>query len=378
MSKVYFTDMRTSFTENLPKKLTRLIDRAGLGTIDFDHKFVAIKIHFGEMGNLAYLRPQYARALAAYIQERGGLPFLTDCNTLYVGSRKNALEHLETAYINGYTPYATGCQVIIADGVRGTDEAYIPIGCEEVKTAKIGRAIADADIIISLNHFKGHEDAGFGGALKNLGMGSGSRAGKMEMHYDGKPVVDRDRCRGCRKCATICANDGIHYENNKAVIDHDNCVGCGRCIAICSFDAIKPDNSSSEASLNRRIAEYAYAVVKDKPNFHISIAADISPNCDCHPENDTPIVNDIGMFASFDPVAIDQACADAVLASEPLPNTELTDSAAKMEHNHEHLEGEQAKDPFCITHPDTDWRACIAHAEKIGLGTSKYELIEVK
>ena len=193
MSKVYFTDMRTSFTENLPKKLTRLIDRAGLGTIDFDHKFVAIKIHFGEMGNLAYLRPQYARALAAYIKERGGLPFLTDCNTLYVGSRKNALEHIETAYINGYTPYATGCQVIIADGVRGTDEAYIPIGCEEVKTAKIGRAIADADIIISLNHFKGHEDAGFGGALKNLGMGSGSRAGKMEMHYDGKPVVDRDR-----------------------------------------------------------------------------------------------------------------------------------------------------------------------------------------
>ena len=311
MSKVYFTDMRTSFTENLPKKLTRLIDRAGLGTIDFDHKFVAIKIHFGEMGNLAYLRPQYARALAAYIKERGGLPFLTDCNTLYVGSRKNALEHIETAYINGYTPYATGCQVIIADGVRGTDEAYIPIGCEEVKTAKIGRAIADADIIISLNHFKGHEEAGFGGALKNLGMGSGSRAGKMEMHYDGKPVVDRDRCRGCRKCATICANDGIHYENNKAVIDHDNCVGCGRCIAICSFDAIKPHNSSSEASLNRRIAEYAYAVVKDKPNFHISIAADISPNCDCHPENDAPIVPNIGMFASFDPVAIDLAAADA-------------------------------------------------------------------
>lgn len=313
MSKVYFTDMRTSFTENLPKKLTRLIDRAGLGTIDFDHKFVAIKIHFGEMGNLAYLRPQYARALAAYIKERGGLPFLTDCNTLYVGSRKNALEHIETAYINGYTPYATGCQVIIADGVRGTDEAYIPIGCEEVKTAKIGRAIADADIIISLNHFKGHEDAGFGGALKNLGMGSGSRAGKMEMHYDGKPVVDRDRCRGCRKCATICANDGIHYESSKAVIDYDNCVGCGRCIAICSFDAIKPHNSSSAASLNRRIAEYAYAVVKDKPNFHISIAADISPNCDCHPENDAPIVPNIGMFASFDPVAIDLADRKSVV-----------------------------------------------------------------
>ena len=344
MSKVYFTDMRTSFTENLTKKLTRLIDRAGLGTIDFDHKFVAIKIHFGEMGNLAYLRPQYARALAAYIKERGGLPFLTDCNTLYVGSRKNALEHIETAYINGYTPYATGCQVIIADGVRGTDEAYIPIGCAEVKTAKIGRAIADADIIISLNHFKGHEDAGFGGALKNLGMGSGSRAGKMEMHYDGKPVVDRDRCRSCRKCATICANDGIHYENSKAVIDHDNCVGCGRCIAICSFDAIKPHSSSSEASLNRRIAEYAYAVVKDKPNFHISIAADISPNCDCHPENDAPIVPNIGMFASFDPVAIDLAAAAAVNAMPANPRSALSEAECRC---HDH---------FINVHPNTNWR----------------------
>ena len=365
MSKVYFTDMRTSFTENLPKKLTRLIDRAGLGTIDFDHKFVAIKIHFGEMGNLAYLRPQYARALAAYIKERGGLPFLTDCNTLYVGSRKNALEHIETAYINGYTPYATGCQVIIADGVRGTDEAYIPIGCEEVKTAKIGRAIADADIIISLNHFKGHEDAGFGGALKNLGMGSGSRAGKMEMHYDGKPVVDRDRCRGCRKCATICANDGIHYESSKAVIDHDNCVGCGRCIAICSFDAIKPHNSSSATSLNRRIAEYAYAVVKDKPNFHISIAADISPNCDCHPENDAPIVPNIGMFASFDPVAIDLAAADAVNAMPANPRSALSEAECRC---HDH---------FINVHPNTNCRVQIEHGEEIGLGSSEYELIRI-
>ena len=317
------------------------------------------------MGNLAYLRPQYARALAAYIKERGGLPFLTDCNTLYVGSRKNALEHIETAYINGYTPYATGCQVIIADGVRGTDEAYIPIGCEEVKTAKIGRAIADADIIISLNHFKGHEDAGFGGALKNLGMGSGSRAGKMEMHYDGKPVVDRDRCRGCRKCATICANDGIHYENSKAVIDHDNCVGCGRCIAICSFDAIKPHNSSSEASLNRRIAEYAYAVVKDKPNFHISIAADISPNCDCHPENDAPIVPNIGMFASFDPVAIDLAAADAVNAMPANPRSALSEAECRCH------------DPFINVHPNTNWRVQIEHGEEIGLGSSEYELIRI-
>lgn len=365
MSKVYFTDMRTSFTENLPKKLTRLIDRAGLGTIDFDHKFVAIKIHFGEMGNLAYLRPQYARALAAYIKERGGLPFLTDCNTLYVGSRKNALEHIETAVhkrlhsIRYRLPGDNSRRR--ARHRRGVYTHRL----REVKTAKIGRAIADADIIISLNHFKGHEDAGFGGALKNLGMGSGSRAGKMEMHYDGKPVVDRDRCRGCLKCATICANDGIHYENNKAVIDHDNCVGCGRCIAICSFDAIKPHNSSSAASLNRRIAEYAYAVVKDKPNFHISIAADISPNCDCHPENDAPIVPNIGMFASFDPVAIDLAAADAVNAMPANPRSALSEAECRC---HDH---------FINVHPNTNWRVQIEHGEEIGLGSSEYELIRI-
>ena len=342
-AKVYFTNLRTHARESQLDKLKRLIRHAGIEQIDFENKFVAIKIHFGELGNLSFLRPNYARAVADVVKELGGKPFLSDCNTLYVGSRKNALEHIDTAYQNGFTPYATGCQIIIADGLKGTDEALVPVeGGEYVHEAKIGQALMDADIVISLTHFKGHEQAGFGGAMKNLGMGGGSRAGKMEQHAAGKPNVATEHCVGCNQ------------------------------------DCIKPGYDAAADVLNCKIAEYTKAVVDGRPSFHISLAMDISPNCDCHPENDTPIVNDIGMFASFDPVAIDQACADAVMASEPLPNTELTDSAAKMEHNHEHLEGEQAKDPFCITHPDTDWRTCIAHAEKIGLGTSKYELIEVK
>ena len=310
-----------------------------------------------------------------------------------MGSRKNALEHIDTAYQNGFTPCATGCQVIIADGLKGTDEALVPVeGGEYVREAKIGQALMDADIVISLTHFKGHEQAGFGGAMKNLGMGGGSRAGKMEQHAAGKPSVDTTNCVGCRACEKICAHNAISFDDTRerelangttrtvhvAAIDHDRCLGCGRCIGVCNQDAINPDYDAAADVLNCKIAEYTKAIVDSRPSFHISLAMDISPNCDCHAENDTPIVNDIGMFASFDPVAIDQACADAVLASEPLPNTVLTDSAAKMEHDHEHLEGEQAKDPFCITHPDTDWRSCIAHAEKIGLGTSKYELIEVK
>lgn len=207
-AKVYFTDMRTGYGGlSLPQKLAKLIKAAGIGNIDFNKKFAAIKIHFGEPGNVSYLRPNYAKAVADVVKEFGGMPFLTDCNTLYVGRRKHALEHITAAYENGFSPFSTGCHVIIADGLKGTDEAYVPVpGGEVVKEAKIGKALMDADIIISLNHFKGHEAAGFGGAIKNIGMGGGSRAGKMEMHHDGKPQVNQSKCIGCHACERICAH----------------------------------------------------------------------------------------------------------------------------------------------------------------------------
>lgn len=391
-AKVYYTNLRTYGRESQLDKLKRLIRKAGIGQIDFENKFVAIKIHFGELGNLSFLRPNYARAVADVVKELGGRPFLTDCNTLYVGSRKNALEHIDCAYQNGFTPYATGCQVIIADGLKGTDETLVPVkNGEYVKEAKIGHALMDADIVISLTHFKGHEQAGFGGCMKNLGMGGGSRAGKMEQHSSGKPGVDHGKCIGCRACERICAHGAIAFMATRerelkggkvvtvpvATIDHGRCVGCGRCIGACNQDAIRPGSGSAVDELNCKIAEYTQAVVQDRPNFHISIAMDISPNCDCHAENDTPIVPDLGMFASFDPVAIDQAAIDMALSAPTLPNSELTDMRAKLE-----AEGgvpERCQhDHFNLTHPDTNWRSMIEHAEKIGLGTSHYELIEVE
>ena len=200
-SKVYFTDMHTHNSISLPDKLKKLIKKAGIGTIDMEDKFVAIKIHFGEPGNLAFLRPNFAKAVADVVKEQKGLPFLTDCNTLYVGRRKHALEHIDAAYENGFSPFSTGCNVIIADGLKGTDEVDVPVaGGELVKEAKIGRAIMDADVFLSLSHFKGHECTGFGGAIKNIGMGCGSRAGKMEQHNSGKPEIDPDLCRGCGAC----------------------------------------------------------------------------------------------------------------------------------------------------------------------------------
>lgn len=176
-SKVYFTDMRCPVGTGLLDKLKKLIEKAGIDSIDMDNKFVAIKIHFGEPGNLSFLRPNFAKVVADKVTSLGGRPFLTDCNTLYVGRRKHALEHLAAAQENGFSPLSTGCQMIIADGLKGTDEMEVPLeGCDHFQSAFIGRAIMDADIFISLTHFKGHELTGFGGAIKNIGMGCGSRS----------------------------------------------------------------------------------------------------------------------------------------------------------------------------------------------------------
>lgn len=370
-SKVYFANFRATVQENIQQKLARLMKTAGMDTIDFDKKYVAIKIHFGEPGNLAYLRPNYAKTVVDSVKSMGGKPFLTDCNTLYVGGRKNALDHLDSAYVNGFSPFSTGCHVIIADGLKGTDEVLVPVeGGTYVKEAKIGRAVMDADIIISLNHFKGHEAAGFGGAIKNLGMGCGSRAGKMEQHCDGKPSVDQSLCVGCGACKKICAHDAPQIKDRKASIDHDKCVGCGRCLAVCPKDAIAADFSDSIAVLNYKMAEYSLAVCKGRPCFHVSLICDVSPNCDCHSENDIPIIPNVGMLASFDPVALDQACADLCNQMTPVAESILGENL--KEHGNE-----EGHDHFHMTHPDAEWKSCIAHAVKIGLGTDQYELVRI-
>lgn len=372
ISNVYFTDLRVKNGDNLLTKLQRLIKTAGIENIDFTDKYVAIKMHFGEPGNLAFLRPNYAKAIADVVKELGGKPFLTDCNTLYVGGRKNALDHLDSANLNGFNPTTTGCQIIIADGLKGTDEALVPVeGGTYIKEAKIGRAVMDADVFISLNHFKGHEATGFGGTLKNIGMGCGSRAGKMEMHSAGKPHVDQNLCIGCQMCAKICAHDAPEFENKKATINHDKCVGCGRCIGVCPKDAILSASDESNEILNCKIAEYTKAVIDNRPHFHISLVIDVSPYCDCHGENDAAIVPNVGMFASFDPVALDVACADAVNAQPVLSNSMLGDCSEeeRASHNHDH---------FHSIFPETCWESAITHGEKIGIGNSKYKLVTVK
>jgi uncharacterized Fe-S center protein len=366
--------MRCKVGESLLTKMDRLILKAGIDRIDFKQKYVAIKIHFGEPGNLAFLRPNFAKVAADRIKALGGMPFLTDCNTLYVGRRNQGLNHLDAAMENGFSPLSTGAQNIIADGIRGVDDVDVPVnGGDYCKVAHIGRAIMDADIVVSLTHFKGHEMTGFGGILKNIGMGSGSRAGKMAMHNDGKPHVNSARCIGCKICARFCAQGAVSFDkNNKAVIDQEKCAGCGRCIGACSKNAIANSTDSDCLALSCKMAEYTKAVLDGRPHFHISVVNQVSPNCDCHGESDAAVVPDIGIFAGFDPVAVDKACIDAVNAAPSIGASIIS------ERQETHKDGQGHQDHFKDIHPGTDWQSQLAHAEKIGLGSVSYELITVK
>ncbi len=375
-SKVYFTDLRTGPGKNLLAKLERLVKTAGIAKLDFKDKFVAVKIHFGEYGNLAYIRPNYAAVIVRIIRELGGRPFLTDANTLYSGSRDNAVDHLHTAMVNGFNSIATGCDVIIADGLRGRDERVVDVGGRYCPGPKIGAAIAEADVIVSLTHFKGHEQAGFGGALKNIGMGSGSVAGKKEMHSTAQPKVDPDKCVGCKVCVNNCNHDAVHLQDRLAVIDYDRCVGCGQCVALCRNEGMVMGSRESGEILNYKIDEYAKAVLEGKQAFHVSFIMNVSPECDCWGHNDAAIVPDIGMAASFDPVALDQACVDLVNAAPTLRTSNMLaekEGCCGEEHSHEGCHG----DKFHLLHPDTNWEAGLRYAEGIGLGTRDYELIKL-
>ena len=370
MSKVYFTDMRAKAGHSLLDKLEILVRKAGIEQIDFKDKFTAIKLHFGEPGNLAYIRANYAGRLVKLLKEKGAKPFLTDSGTLYLGRRSNAIDHIESAYENGFNPLAVPCPVIIADGLKAIDYKEIPLNLKYCKSAKIGAAIAEADIIISMNHFKGHEQTGFGGAIKNLGMGAASRQGKLELHSSSQPIVEEEICTSCGQCVKFCASDAIHLNaTKKAEIDYEKCVGCGQCVAVCQYEAAQPVWNNSTEVLNYKIAEYTVAVLKDKPNFHVNFIMDVSPNCDCWGCNDAAIVPNIGIAASFDPVALDLACADMVTKAAANTNTVLD------AHNHEDL---QNVDKFKLVHPATNWQIGLQYAEEIGLGEMKYELVNVK
>lgn len=364
-SDVYFTSMKVTNNQSLLAKLEHLIKRSDIFQGIEKGDLTAIKLHFGERGNLAYIRPQYIRRVVDQVKRVGGRPFLTDANTLYVGSRSNAVDHLETAIENGFDYAVVGAPLMIADGLNGKDYVSVPVNLKHFQEVKIGSIAVHADALIGISHFKGHEATGFGGALKNIGMGLGSRAGKQQQHSDILPKVNPERCKVCGKCQNWCPAEAITIEG-VARIDANLCIGCGECAVTCTFKAIAVNWKTTPDVIQEKIVEYTAGALKGKEGKmgFITFVNNVSPLCDCVSWNDVPIVQDIGILASKDPVAIDQAAVDLVNNAHGNPHSVLGDNHHEM-------------DKFRVIHPDVDWSVQLAYGEKVGLGSRKYNLINI-
>lgn len=366
-SKVFFSDLRSSARENLPSKLVRLINSVGIEDIVLPRSLVAIKLHFGEKGNTAFIRPVFVRPIVGRVKELKASPFLTDTNTLYVGTRGDSISHLNTAIENGFAYSVVGAPIIIGDGMRGSSSSRVKIDQEIIKTAYLGKEIVESDVLISLAHFKGHELSGFGGTIKNIGMGCASRKGKLAQHSDLSPKVKRKSCLGCGDCVEHCAQHAISLSEDKATIDPQICVGCGECILICPNGAIGIQWNSDIPTFQKKMVEYTFAVLKTKQRkaLFLSFLTNISPACDCYAHSDAPIVPDIGIAASLDPVAIEQASVDLVNSQMAIEGSCLQQQRGPGD------------DKFRGMYPKVDWEIQLDHAEKIGLGSRHYELITI-
>lgn len=367
MSKVYFTDLRTEPRRGLLEKIKNGMERLKIHKILRSGEIVAIKIHFGELGNTSFVRPLLVRPIVDKLLSIGAKPFLTDTNTLYKGSRSDGVSHLLTAIYNGFDYSSTGCPIVIADGIRGKDGVKLKVEGEVLSEVSIARGILDADAIIVVTHFKGHELTGFGGALKNLGMGCASREGKLIQHSSVSPYVDRDSCKGCRICLKYCPQNAIEMKDGKAEIRGDICIGCGECVIICENKAIKIDFNEPPDIFQKKMVEHAYAVWREKRGkiFFLNFILQVSPSCDCYPSSDSPIVRDIGILFSVDPVAIDQASADLVIKEESLPGSRIRRKLST------------GSDKWRALYPDVDWEIQLRHAEKLGMGERDYVLVKI-
>ena len=370
-SQVYLMDLRTSAKEPNFKKFGRLLDALEIKSIIQRKKkrpLIALKLHFGEKGNTSFIRPIYVRQVVDKVWDLGGRPFLTDANTVYVGTRSESVSHLTTAIENGFAYAVVKAPLVIADGLTGKAEVEVTINREQFKSVFLAEAIVEAEALVTLSHFKLHELSGFGGALKNLGMGCASRKGKLSQHSNIGPMVNQKKCTGCADCVVHCAQEaiGINPETEKAVIDTEKCVGCAECLLVCPYGNIQIQWNESIPVFLQKMMEYASGVMKTKQerSVFINFITQVSPACDCYGHNDLPIVGDIGILGSRDPVAIDQACVDLVNQSPGIPGSCLKDLSP-------------GSDKFKDIYPQVDWHIQLEYAEKLGLGAREYELVKV-
>ncbi|MBW1954491.1 MAG: DUF362 domain-containing protein [Deltaproteobacteria bacterium] len=363
-SAVYFIDLRATFKESFVSKLARLVETAGLSEVVKPRDLVAVKVHFGERGNTAFIRPVFVRPVVDAVKRFKGRPFLTDANTLYAGARSDAAGHLVTAIENGFAFPVVNAPLVIADGLRGKSEKVVSVNRKHFREVYIAAEIDQADVLISLAHFKGHELAGFGGTLKNVGMGCASRRGKLAQHSSLSPKVKRKKCTGCGECVARCVQSAISLVKEKAVISTKACIGCGECILVCPVGAIQIQWNRSIPVFLENMVEYTLGVLQKKEGkaLFVNFITDVSPACDCVPFNDAPIIRDIGVVASRDPVAVDQVSVDLVNREPGLPESCLSTHTGPGE------------DKFRGIYPKVDWEIQLDYAEAVGLGTRRYRL----
>ena len=363
--RVYFVNLRTTFERSLLHKLRDLLEATEIAKIITPGELTALKLHFGEEGVTATIRPTLVRKVVEWVREKGGKPFLTDTTTLYVGGRVDSVTHIETALRNGYGYLNTKAPIIIADGLRGSSYREIEVQKKHSRKIQIAEAIFYADSVLFLTHFKGHELTGFGGALKNIAMGCAPKKGKLVMHSQVLPYVDEQRCTSCGRCIVWCPRQAIVLES-VARIQKELCIGCCECLAVCPEKAIRIEWNEESKNVQEKMVEYAYGIVRTKErSAYVNFLMDITPLCDCYPSSDHSIVPDIGILASFDPVAIDQASCDLVNSQPGLRDSALPGSFRKGE------------DKFRALNPEIDWEVQLDYAEQLRLGKRAYELVEI-
>ncbi len=367
-SKVYFIDLRAKQKLNLFTKLKNLLENCKLDNVVKNKALIAVKLHFGEDGNLSYIHPRLVRCMLDIIKEKGGQPYLTDTNSLYVGSRCNAVCHLKTAYKNGFGFPMQDTPVIIADGLRGADACCVEVNLKHFKSVDLGLQATQADAMVCLSHFKAHELTGIGGAIKNVGMGLASRSGKLSIHSRVTPYVQKE-CIKCGTCIPYCPAGAISFAgpDKQAWIDTELCLGCGQCLISCPDNYIKIRWDESVQNIQEKICEYAYGLLVQKkmPSIFVNFVTNITPECDCYGHSDASIVPDIGILASYDIIAIDQASADLVNKAQGLTGTALKGAF------------KSGADKFKAVYPNIDWRIQLDYGEKLGLGTRSYKLIKL-
>ena len=353
-SKVFFVPVEDAEDISaVNDKLKSLLVESRVLAFPENVKKVGVKLHFGEQGTNAFVRPAHLRLICDKLAGEGTIPFLSDANTLYRGKRLNSKDHLGIAAAHGFTRKAVGADVFIPDENKKEDVTEVRIDQQFIKTAKVGRCFVDADAFVAVTHFKGHGLTGFGGTLKNIGMGCATREGKLAQHCDAAPNFYEDKCVGCGECEEVCPVNAIHIVDEKAVLTKDKCIGCASCVAACPNMAIFIDFGAGD-EVQKKMVEYAYAILKDKKGKagFLNFALRINKECDCWRFGTRRIAPDVGILASTDPVAVDKASLDLV-------------------------NGACGKEIFKEVHPKQHHLLQLEYAQKIGLGTLDYELIKL-